>query len=389
MEPDMPTRKRVKTKYPGVFYIESTSPATGKPEKIFYIQYRKNGKLVEEKAGRQYQDDMTASRAATLRGDRMEGRQPTNNERREADKAAKEAEAGRWSLDRIWVEYKAQRSRNKGLTVDDSRYAKYLSVGFGKKTPAEISQQDVDNLKKRLDASLHPQTVKHILALLKRIVTFGAKKGFCAVFPFIIDMPAFDNEKTEDLSSDQLAKLLKAIDDEPHKDIARIMKLALYTGMRKGEILHLEWRDIDFERGFITIRAETAKGERTSRIPMNDGARAIILAQDKTDSSLVFPGPVGKVRSDIRRPINRIRKRAELPKDFRPMHGLRHVYASMMASSGKVDLYELQKLLTHRTPRMTQRYAHLRDEALKRASSVADDLIEKTLATNSDKKHED
>ena len=73
--------------------------------------------------------------------------------------------------------------------------------------------------------------------------------------------------------------------------------------------------------------------------------------------------------------MNRIKKHAGLPKGFRPLHGLRHVYASMLASSGKVDLYTLQKLLTHKDPRMTQRYAHLRDEAIKRASDVAGTLI--------------
>jgi integrase len=57
------------------------------------------------------------------------------------------------------------------------------------------------------------------------------------------------------------------------------------------------------------------------------------------------------------------------------LHGLRHVYASMLASSGEVDLYTLQRLLTHKSPLMTQRYAHLRDAALKRAANVASDII--------------
>ena len=70
----MPPLKRMKTNYPGVFFIEGTSPATGKPEKIFYIRYRKNGKMIEEKAGRQFQDDMTAARANTLRVDRVQGK---------------------------------------------------------------------------------------------------------------------------------------------------------------------------------------------------------------------------------------------------------------------------------------------------------------------------
>ena len=54
----MAAKKRHKTKYAGVFYLEGIS-ATGKPEKIYYIRYRKQGKAIEEKAGRQYQDDMT------------------------------------------------------------------------------------------------------------------------------------------------------------------------------------------------------------------------------------------------------------------------------------------------------------------------------------------
>jgi integrase len=51
----------------------------------------------------------------------------------------------------------------------------------------------------------------------------------------------------------------------------------------------------------------------------------------------------------------------------------------MLASSGKVDLYTLQKLLTHKSPQMTQRYAHLRDEALKRASDLAGSLIDEVM----------
>jgi integrase len=64
-----------------------------------------------------------------------------------------------------------------------------------------------------------------------------------------------------------------------------------------------------------------------------------------------------------------------LPDDFRPLHGLRHTFASWLASSGEVDLYTLQRLLTHNSPQMTQRYAHLADSALQRAASVADKLF--------------
>ena len=96
----------------------------------------------------------------------------------------------------------------------------------------------------------------------------------------------------------------------------------------------------------------------------------------------------GKQRVEIRKAANRIKKAAGLPDDFRPLHGLRHVYASMLASSGKVDLYTLQKLMTHKSPEMTQRYAHLRDEALQRAAELAGSLIAETAERASEDKAE-
>ena len=99
-----------------------------------------------------------------------------------------------------------------------------------------------------------------------------------------------------------------------------------------------------------------------------------------TESPYVFPGRDGNQRVDVNHQVNRIKARADLPKDFRPLHGLRHTYASMLASSGKVDMYTLQKLLTHKDPRMTQRYAHLRDETLKKASKMAGDLIQEAMS---------
>ncbi len=74
----MPIKNRYKTKYPGVSYIIGQSNYNGKPENIFYIRYRKNGKEIEEKAGRQFQDDMTPARASNIRSLRIEGKQPSN-----------------------------------------------------------------------------------------------------------------------------------------------------------------------------------------------------------------------------------------------------------------------------------------------------------------------
>ena len=51
----------------------------------------------------------------------------------------------------------------------------------------------------------------------------------------------------------------------------------------------------------------------------------------------------------------------------------------MLASSGQVDMYTLQKLLTHKSPVMTQRYAHLRDDTLKNAANLSGELIVQSI----------
>jgi integrase len=156
--------------------------------------------------------------------------------------------------------------------------------------------------------------------------------------------------------------------------------------MRRSELLKLKWDDIDTERGFIKIR--DPKGGPDQTIPLNNAARDVFNVTLKdVNSPYVFPGRKrGEHLKDMRKSIARIKAQAGLPDGFRPLHGLRHVYASMLASSGKVDMYTLQKLLTHKSPQMTQRYAHLRDEALRRASELAGDIVTQASKQNSDEK---
>ena len=75
-----------------------------------------------------------------------------------------------------------------------------------------------------------------------------------------------DNQKTEDLNPEQLKRLLTAIDNSKDIEAANIMRLALYTGMRRGEMFKLKWNDIDFQRGFISIR--NPKGGVSSENPL-------------------------------------------------------------------------------------------------------------------------
>lgn len=380
----MPVLKRNKTDYPGVYVVDGTSITMGKPEKIYYVRYRKDGKLIEEKAGRQFQDDMTPARASRLRARRIDGDEPSNEEKREAEKAEKMAEQSKWTIDRLWKEYLKGRKQGASLKTDQCRYDKYLKKPFGEKDPSEIIALDAERLKRRLLKKVSPQTTKHVLNLLTWIVNYGVRNNLCAPLPFSVRKPEVHNEKTEDLSPEQLKRLLAAIDKDPDIQAANLMRLALFTGMRRGDLFKLQWDDIDFNRGHILIRAP--KGGPSQKIPLNDTARGILEGHPRSKSPYVFPGRWGDQRRDAKRAVNGIKTAAGLPSSFRPLHGLRHVYASMLASSGEVDMYHLQKLLTHKSPLMTQRYAHLRDEALKKASNVLNGIIE--AATENEKEAE-
>jgi len=376
----MPAMKRFKTNYPGVFYINGISPLTGKSERIFYIIYRKNGKLVEEKCGRQVKDDMTAAKASRIRAERIKGNELPNRERRIKEVEQRQELKNRWTFNRLWDEYKARKPSSKSLAADDYRYKKHIQPLFGEKEPQEISHFEIDKLRIDLLKTKKPQTVKHVLTLIRRISNFAVNKGLCDGISFKYELPTVNNKKTEDLSPSQLKSLIDAIALNQDNPAANMMELVLYTGMRRSELFRLKWQDVDFDRGFIHIR--DPKGGPDQVIPLNISARKLLEKISRSSNPLVFPDKKGKQRYQITNEANQIKKQAGIPDDFRAMHGLRHVFASMLASSGQVDMYTLQKLLTHKSPLMTQRYAHLRDETLKKASNLAGELINQLLDTD-------
>lgn len=376
----MAVGSRHTTKYPGVFYrVGQRIGISNTTEHIFYIVFKQDGKTKEEKVGRQYADNMTAAKAARIRADRIEGRRLSRQESRNRQKAMEQAESERKNIRYIWELYQiAQPDRN--WASDRTNYNRYLATSFADKLPDEIVTQDIDRLAQSMrSAQKSPQTIKHVLALLRRLINFGVRKGLClAINParLYFEMPTADNEKTENLNASQLTRYLQALDNEPDQCAVGFLRLALVTGMRKGALMNLRWDDVDFDSGFITLRGNVAKKGKTERIPLNQSAREVLIAlySSKT-SEYIFPGKDGGPRKEFRRIAQRVKEKAGLPADFRPLHGLRHAYASLLASSGEVDLYTLQKLLTHSNHAMTQRYAHLTDEAMHRAAKVLDTMF--------------
>lgn len=397
----MARQKRIAAEgFKGVFLVASVSPATGEDDHIIYIRYKREGTLYEEKVGRtsekapkpNHKKYWSPFLASLLRADKIRGKEPTNAERRADERAVKEAEAERWTVSRLWESYKDAKVLSvKRAQADKSRFNKYLSKPFGKKEPHEIDSLSVARLKKSLcDKNLAPATVWGVLELLRRIINFGVGIGKCKPLSFKIDMPTIDNEKTEYMDDDQLRAYLKALDAEPDQDDAAFFRVMLLTGIRRGALLNVRWNDIDFEKSFLTLRGEVAKGGKTKTIPLSQGVMDVLKGISHRGSDYLWPGKERGPREDFRRMGRRLREKAGLPKSFRPCHGLRHHFATALASSGEVDLYVLQRLLTHGSPAMTARYGHLTDDALKRAAAVADSILdvgqgEKVLEMNGKK----
>lgn len=142
---------------------------------------------------------------------------------------------------------------------------------------------------------------------------------------------------------------------------AAIIRLLLFTGARKSEILNLTWGEVDLERGRIMLPWHRSKtGEKM--IPLNSAALAEIMARPRT-SPYVFPAARGEGPTvGLYKTWDQVREVTKL-QGVR-LHDLRHSFASFAAADG-ASLYLIGKALGHRQATTTERYAHLTDEPIK------------------------
>lgn len=152
-----------------------------------------------------------------------------------------------------------------------------------------------------------------------------------------------------------------------------LVLLALNTGMRRGELFNLAWKDVDLAGRLVTVEGGGSKSGRTRHIPLNDEAHTTLTTwreQAPTDLPLVFPSPVTGGRLDnINSAWREILKKAKI-QDFR-FHDLRHTFASWLVMRG-VDLTTVRELLGHADLETTLRYAHLAPEHKAAAVAVLD-----------------
>jgi integrase len=145
---------------------------------------------------------------------------------------------------------------------------------------------------------------------------------------------------------------LKAALDAAKEWMKAPIALAAFTGMRRGELLALRWLDVDLSNRRLYLR-ETKNGNLRVLV-LNELAVRVL-------ASLPQGAPAETVLPEVdpqRLTVYTRRLFAKLGIDDASFHSLRHTAASWLVMQG-VDLYVVGQLLGHKTPRMTQRYAHL------------------------------
>ena len=167
------------------------------------------------------------------------------------------------------------------------------------------------------------------------------------------------------LSQEEVARLLRVLDESRNVILADIIRMLLFTGARKREILDARWEFVNMEDGILTV--PRSKSGKPRHIVLATAPLEILQRQPRSaDQPWVFPSPrTGRPFVSIYYGWDSIRQRAGMP-ELR-LHDLRHSFASFLVNSGR-SLYEVQMLLGHASPQTTMRYAHLSQESLRNAT---------------------
>lgn|SRR5574340_804440 len=275
------------------------------------------------------------------------------------------------TFDELMDRYLAEHAAKKSDPRHYRGYVNSLKTFFGGLTLAEITPKlIVDYKNRRYAAGLKPASINRELATLKKAFNLAVKEWeWCRENPVArVSMERENNQRDRWLSHEEEAQLLAGCAPWLHD----LVTVALHTGMRMGEILALTWSTVDFNRRTVTV-LRSKNGERRT-IPVNDTALSVLRRKSRIRSlttDLVFYSKAFTViePGHLRRSFRLAMKKAKI-EDFH-FHDLRHTFATRLVQAG-VDLYKVQRLLGHKSPTMTQRYAHHYPESLREGVETLD-----------------
>ncbi len=249
-----------------------------------------------------------------------------------------------------------------------------------------------------LDAGSAPETVKRVYAVFRSALTKAAKLGLISAPPTgrdkIDPLPRGKNE-TEIYSLDEVQRILDVLQDEPLQWRA-FFRTALDSGARRGELVALQWHDLEGDICHIRRAAYKLPKQPAATKPPKSGqtrsvhlTRATVAALEQLrreqrksclrsgsgwSSRLFVFGSCGRMLHPTT-PTKRWREflqRNDLPR--RPLHALRHTSATLLLSHG-VDIKTVSGRLGHSSLEVTQLYLHLIGEADKIAAEIMEGIL--------------
>ena len=227
---------------------------------------------------------------------------------------------------------------------------------FGSTIAEDVKLSQVEQVMARLkDEGMEAATIARRLVVLKAIYNRAFREDRIEKNPIArVRPPKFDNRIVRYLTPEQEERLFQALPLRLHP----IVTVALHTGCRQGELLRLQWGDVDFGSGTFLVRE--AKSGESRRVMMNSQVQTVLIGMPGRNNpgGPVFTNVLGKPMDGggLRKEFIEAVKRAGLD-PFR-FHDLRHTFASRLAMNGANDR-TLQTLLGHKSQTMILRYAHL------------------------------
>ncbi len=262
---------------------------------------------------------------------------------------------------------------NKKSFYTDVLICRVLARAFKGKTLRHITSPMIETFKQEFLATptKHGRkrsysTVNYHLSVLSKILSLAVDAGLLESNPSQkVKKFRLNNQRMRVLSPEEETRLLAALSG--NELTSSIVTVALHSGMRRGEIFNLKWLDIDFSRGTIEIRE--SKSGKKRLVPMNRTIREVLKNRERF-GDYIFPNPrTGTKLNSVKKSFCNAVGKAGIENFC--FHDLRHTAATRMADVG-ADAFTLMKILGHADIRMTARYTHATDAALKRAVTNLD-----------------
>ena len=372
--------RRFSTEFEGVRYRKHSRRKHGiKNDHYFSIRYRVDGKRVEEGLG-WASKGMTAKKAALQLAELQEahrkgtGEPVTLREKRGIARAERERQEkqgvtfGDYFINTFIPQETIGKPREtKGKK---SHYENWIKSVIGALLFSEIGVLELEKIKTDLlTAGRSPRTVQYVFSTIRRVWNDAKVKGIVAEDcpTKKIKLGRFDNKRARYFSHNEADQFLTEL-KKKNNSLWEMVVLSLHCGLRFGEIANLRRGDIDTRRKIIGIR--DSKGGLSRYARMTEEARKILSGMETSKrEELLFTDANGnriKRPSKIFAAVIDDLKLNEGITDTRQkltFHSLRHTYASWLVDRG-VGLYDVQKLLGHKSSELTQRYSHLSDTRL-------------------------